>query len=270
MMHLVDSHCHLDFEELASDLGAVIGRAHAAGVALMVTISTRVRKFTTVLAIAEHFPDVYCSVGTHPHNAAEELDVTADELVSLTAHPKVIAIGESGLDYHYQHSPREAQARSFRLHIEAARRSGLPLIIHSRDAEEDTATIIEEEMARGEFKAVLHCYSSKPDLAARGLAKGVYISFSGILTFKNAAEIRGVAESAPLGRILVETDAPYIAPVPHRGKINEPAFVVHTLRKLAEIKAMPAERLAEITSENFFRLFDKVRAPASFRNAPAA
>jgi TatD DNase family protein len=270
MMHLVDSHCHLDFEELASDLGAVVERAQAAGVAAMLTISTRVQKFADVLAIAEHTPGVYCSVGTHPHNAAEELDVTADQLVSLAAHPKVIAIGETGLDYHYQHSPRDAQTRSFRVHIEAARRSGLPLIIHSRDAEEDTAAIIEEEMARGEFKAVLHCYSSKPDLAARGLVKGAYISFSGILTFKNADEIRAVAKVAPLDRILVETDAPYLAPVPHRGKTNEPAFVVHTLRKLAEIKAMPAERLAGITNENFFRLFDKAQASASIRTAPAA
>jgi TatD DNase family protein len=270
MMQLVDSHCHLDFEELASDLDAVVERAHAAGVAVMVTISTRVRKFTDVLAIAERHPGVYCSAGTHPHNAADELDVTADELVSLAAHPKVIAIGEAGLDYHYQHSPRDAQARSFRVHIEAARRSGLPLIIHSRDAEQDTAAMIEEEMERGEFKALLHCYSSKPELAARGLAKGAYISFSGILTFKNAEEIRGVALSAPLDRILVETDAPYLAPAPHRGKTNEPAFVVHTLTKLAEIRAIPAERLARITSENFFRLFDKAQAPASFRTAPAA
>jgi len=270
MMQLVDSHCHLDFEELASDLDAVVERAQAAGVAVMVTISTRVRKFKDVLAIAERYPGVYCSVGTHPHNAANELDVTADALVSLAAHPKVIAIGEAGLDYHYQHSPREAQARSFRVHIEAARRSGLPLIIHSRDAEQDTAAMIEEEMAQGEFKAVLHCYSSKPDLAARGLAKGAYISFSGILTFKNAEEIRAVAKAAPLDRILVETDAPYLSPAPHRGKTNEPALVVHTLRKLAEIKTMPPERLAELTSENFFRLFNKARAPASFRTAPAA
>lgn len=270
MMHIVDSHCHLDFEELARDLDAVVERAQAAGVAVMVTISTRVRRFRDVLAIAEHHPSVYCSVGTHPHNAAEELDVTADELVSLAAHPKVIAIGEAGLDYHYQHSPRDAQARSFRVHIEAARRSGLPLIIHSRNAEQDTAVIIEEEMARGEFKPVLHCYSSKPDLAARGLAKGAYVSFSGILTFKNAEEIREVAASAPLDRILVETDAPYLAPAPHRGKPNEPAFVVHTLRRLAEIRAMPVENLAEITSQNFFRLFDKAKAPASIRTAPAA
>jgi TatD DNase family protein len=236
----------------------------------MVTISTRVRKFSDVLAIAENHPSVYCSVGTHPHNAAEEPDVTADELVSLAVHPKVIAIGEAGLDYHYQHSPRDAQALSFRIHIEAARRSGLPLIVHSRDAEEDTAAIIEGEMRRGEFKAILHCYSSKPDLAARGLAQGTYISFSGILTFKNAEEIRMIAKSAPLDRILVETDAPYLAPVPHRGKINEPAYVTHTLRQLAELKGMSAEALAEITTNNFFRLFPKVQAPSSFRNAPAA
>jgi TatD DNase family protein len=229
-----------------------------------------VRKFADVLAIAEAYPNVYCSVGTHPHNAADEPEVTAEELVSLAAHPKVIAIGEAGLDYHYQHSPRETQASSFRVHIEAARRTRLPLIIHSRDAEEDTASIIEAEMARGPFKPVLHCYSSKTSLAARGVAQGAYISFSGILTFKNADEIRAVAKSAPLDRLLVETDAPYLSPVPQRGKINEPAFVVHTLRKLAEVRAMPAERLAEITTENFFRLFSKVQAPSSLRNAPAA
>ena len=270
MIQLVDSHCHLDFEELARDLDAVIARAHAAGVTIMVTICTRVRMLADVLAIAEANPGVYCSVGTHPHNAAEEPDVTAEELVLLAAHPKVIAIGEAGLDYHYRHSSQAAQARSFRLHIEAARRTGLPLIIHSRDAEEDTAAIIEEEMARGEFQAVLHCYSSKPSLAARGLAKGAYISFSGILTFKNTEEIRSVAKSAPLDRILVETDAPYLAPVPHRGQINEPAFVLHTLRKLAEVKDVPVERLAEITTENFFRLFGKARAPASLQDTPAA
>jgi TatD DNase family protein len=270
MIQLVDSHCHLDFKELATDLDAVIGRAHAAGVAVMVTICTRVRKLSDVLAIAEANPGIYCSVGTHPHNAEEEPDVTAEELISRAAHPKVIAIGEAGLDYHYQHSSPAAQARSFRLHIEAARQTGLPLIIHSRDAEEDTAAIIEEEMVKGEFQAVLHCYSSKPSLAARGLAKGAYISFSGILTFKNADEIRAVAKSAPLDRILVETDAPYLAPAPHRGKVNEPAFVLHTLSKLAEIREMPAARLAGITSENFFRLFAKVRALASLRDTPAA
>ena len=270
MIQVIDSHCHLDFKELAADLPNAIARANAAGVMLMVTICTRVRRFPDVLAIAEAHDNVYCTVGTHPHNAAEESDVTAADIAALAKHPKVIGIGEAGLDYHYQHSPKQVQARSFRLHIEAARRTGLPLIVHSRDAEEDTAAILQEEMAAGKFKPLLHCYSSRPVLAERGLAIGAYISFSGILTFKNADEIRSVARAAPLDRILVETDAPYLAPVPHRGKVNEPAFTVHTLEKLAEIRQLPVEQLAEITNRNFFHLFSKVPVPKAMASAPAA
>ncbi|HYN00516.1 MAG TPA: TatD family hydrolase [Aestuariivirgaceae bacterium] len=270
MIRAIDSHCHLDFKEFAADLPGVIARANGAGVGLMVTISTRVRKFAQTLAIAETYPGIYCSVGTHPHNAADETDVTMDELVSLAQHAKVVALGEAGLDYHYMHSPPATQAKSFRLHIEAARRTGLPLIIHSRDAEDDTASIIEEEMARGKFRALLHCYSSRRSLAERGLAVGAYISFSGILTFKNAEEIRSVAQSAPLDRILVETDAPYLAPVPHRGKINEPAFVMHTLQKLAEIRQTALDKVAFATNDNFFRLFGKVQVPQSYTELPAA
>jgi TatD DNase family protein len=270
MIHAIDSHCHLDFQEFAADLPGVISRANTAGIALMVTISTRVRKFAQTLAIAETYPGLYCSVGTHPHNAAHETDVTADELVLLARHPKVVAIGEAGLDYHYMHSPPAAQASSFRIHIEAARRAGLPLIIHSRNAEDDTASIIEQEMANGIFQPLLHCYSSRRSLAERGLAVGAYISFSGILTFKNADEIRSVAQSAPLSRILVETDAPYLAPVPHRGKLNEPAFVVHTLQALAEIRQTSIDEMAAATNENFFRLFSKVPVPQSYANFAAA
>jgi TatD DNase family protein len=229
----------------------------------MVTVSTRVRSFASILAIAESFPEVFCSVGTHPHNASDESDLTAEKLISLSGHPKVVAIGEAGLDYHYRHSPPSVQAASFRVHIEAARRTGLPLIIHSRDAEDDTASLIEDEMSKGAFRLLLHCYSSRPALAERGLALGAYISFSGILTFKNAEEIRSVAQRAPLDRIMVETDAPYLAPVPHRGKVNEPAYVMHTLKALAELRGMPLADMAAVTNANFFRLFSKVPVPAA-------
>jgi TatD DNase family protein len=270
MIQVIDSHCHLDFKELVGDLPNVIARAKSAGVVLMVTICTRMRRFPDVLAIADAHDNVFCTVGTHPHNAVEEPDVTAAEIVAFAKHPKVIGIGEAGLDYHYQYSPKQVQEKSFHVHIEAARRTGLPLIVHSRDAEEDTAAILEEEISVGEFKTVLHCYSSRPLLAERGLAIGAYISFSGILTFKNAEEIRSVARAAPLDRILVETDAPYLAPVPHRGKVNEPAFTVHTLEKLAEIRQLPVEKVAGITNRNFFTLFSKVPAPEAIASAPAA
>jgi TatD DNase family protein len=270
MIRVVDSHCHLDFAQLAQDLPGVISRADAKGVGLIITISTRVHRFAETLAIAESFPGVFCSVGTHPHSAAEETDVTSEEIIALANHPKVVAIGEAGLDYHYQHSPRDIQAESFRVQIEAARRTGMPLIVHSRDAEEDTASILEEEMSRGAFKPLLHCFSSKAELARRGLAQGAYISFSGILTFKNAEEIREVARSAPLDRILVETDAPYLAPVPFRGKVNEPALVVHTLRALADLRDIPVESMAAATNKNFFRLFSKVPMPQAFAGFPAA
>jgi TatD DNase family protein len=269
MIRTIDSHCHLEFKELAADLPAVVSRARSAGVLLMVTISTRVRNFAQTLAIAEAYPEVYCSVGTHPHNAADETDVTAEELVELARHPKVVAIGEAGLDYHYQHSPRAVQEKSFRVHIEAARHTGLPLIVHSRAAEEDTARLIEQEMVKGNFNPLLHCYSSKRSLAERGLAQGAYISFSGILSFTNADEIRSVAQSAPLDRLLVETDSPYLAPVPHRGKTNEPAFVVHTLQKLAELREIPAEQIAAITNDNFLRLFTKVPVPLALAKISA-
>jgi TatD DNase family protein len=264
MIHAIDSHCHLDYDELAGDIPGVLSRAQSAGVSLMLTISTRVRDFPRTLALAEAHREIFCSVGTHPHSAAEETHVSAQDLVLLCRHPKVAAIGEAGLDYHYEHSPREAQKKSFLVHIEAARNAGLPLIIHSREAEEDTAGVIEQEMAKGTFKPLLHCYSSKPVLAERGLAVGAYISFSGILTFKNAEEIRAVARSAPLDRILVETDAPFLAPVPHRGKVNEPAMVMHTLKALADLRDMPVEEMAAITNRNFFRLFDKVPVPPAY------
>ncbi len=255
---LVDSHCHLDFPDFAAELDEVVARARAAGIGTMVTISTRVKKFDQLRAVAERFDDVYCSVGTHPHNAHEELDVTADDLVRIAEHPKVVAIGEAGLDYHYDTSPREAQAAGLRTHIAAARTTGLPLVIHAREADQDLAAILKEESGKGAFPAVLHCFSSGRALAEAGIALGHYVSFSGILTFKNAQDIRDIARDMPADRILVETDAPYLAPVPHRGKRNEPSFVAETAAVLAETRGVSREAIAAQTTENFHRLFAKV------------
>jgi TatD DNase family protein len=265
---LVDSHCHLDFPDFANELDAVVARAGAAGVARMVTISTRVRRFAGVLSIAERFPEVYCSVGTHPHYAHEELEVTVDDLVAETRHPKVVAIGEAGLDYHYDNSPREAQERGFRTHIAAARATGLPLVIHSREADADTARILEEEIGQGAFPAVLHCFTGGPDLARRAVALGHYVSFTGILTFKNSIALREIAAELPADRILVETDAPYLAPNPFRGKRNEPAFVVETAKVLADTRGVSLEEIARQTSDNFFRLFGKVPPFVSIETSP--
>jgi TatD DNase family protein len=220
-----------------------------------------VRRFAGVLAIAERFPDVFCSVGTHPHYAHEELDVTPDDLVAHTRHPKVVAIGEAGLDYHYDNSPRDAQERGFRNHIAAARATGLPLVIHAREADADVAQILEEETGQGAFPAVLHCFTGGPELARRAVALGLYVSFSGILTFKNSSVLRTVAAELPADRILVETDAPYLAPNPFRGKRNEPAYVVETAKILAETRGVSFAQIAQQTSDNFFRLFNKVPRP---------
>jgi TatD DNase family protein len=265
---LIDSHCHLDFPDLAEQREAVLARAKAAGVGLMVTISTLVRRFDEVLAIAAAHDNVFCSVGTHPHNAAEEPDVTAEELIALAQHPKVVAIGEAGLDYHYDNSPRSDQEKGFRTHIAAARATGLPLVIHAREADSDIARILEEETGRGAFPFVLHCFTSGPELARRGLALGGYISFSGVLTFKKAEALREIAKEAPLDRLLVETDAPYLAPEPMRGRTNEPANVVHTAAKLAAVKAISEDEFARATTENFLRLFNQV--PRSAAKAPAS
>jgi TatD DNase family protein len=258
---LVDSHCHLDFPDFDAERDAVIARAAAAGVRRMVTISTRVRKFDTIRAIVEVHDQVFCSVGTHPHNAAEELDVTVEELVRLSEQPKVVAIGEAGLDYFYARSPRAAQAQGFRTHIAAARQSRLPLVIHARDADADIAAILEEEMGKGTFPFVLHCFSSGVELAQTGVRLGGYVSFSGILTFKNSNELREIAKQIPRDRLLVETDAPYLAPTPHRGKRNEPAYVAHTAAVLADTIGVSSAEIAAITTENFFRLFSKTPRP---------
>jgi TatD DNase family protein len=260
---LIDSHCHLDFPDFSAELDAVVARARAAGIARMVTISTRVHRQAGLLAIAERFADVYASVGTHPHYAHEELDITAADLVAPTRHPKVVAIGEAGLDYHYDRSPRDAQERGFRTHIAAARETGLPLVIHSREADADTARILEEETGKGAFPAVLHCFTGGSDLARRAIALGHFISFTGILTFKNSADLRAIAAALPADRVLVETDAPYLAPLPFRGKRNEPAYVVETANVLAETRGVSSDDIARQTSDNFFRLFNKVPRPAN-------
>ena len=258
---LVDSHCHLDFPDFAEELDDIVARAEAAGIGRMVTISTRVRQFDGVLAVAERYDSVFCSVGTHPHNADEELDIEPADLVRISGHPKVVAIGEAGLDYHYDNSPREAQAEGLRRHIAAARETGLPLVIHARDADSDMAAILTEETEKGAFPAVLHCFSSGRGLAETGIRLGHYVSFSGILTFSRAEELRDIARDMPSDRILVETDAPYLAPTPFRGKRNEPSYVVNTARVLAETRGVGENEIADQTTENFFRLFSKVTRP---------
>lgn len=264
---LVDHHCHLDFPQFAKDRDGVIARAARAGVGVIVAISTRIRQLPDLIAIAEQYPNVFCSVGTHPHYAHEELDVSVEEIVRLAEHPKVVAIGEAGLDYFYKRSPPEAQAEGFRRHIAAARITGLPLEIHTRQADEDTARILEEEHAKGPFPAILHCFTGGRDLAMRALALGLTISFTGVITFRKSEELRTIAAEVPLDRLLVETDAPFLAPEPYRGKLNEPAYVVHTAEALARVKGVTPQELAEATTENFFRLFKKVPRAASAADA---
>jgi TatD DNase family protein len=257
-MMIVDSHCHLDFPDFSTELDAVVARARAAGIGRIVTISTRVKRHAQVLAIAERFPDVFCSVGTHPHYADEELDIDAKALVALAQHPKIVAIGEAGLDYFRNNSPRDAQAAGFRQHIAAARETGLPLVIHSRDCDADMAQILREESGKGAFPAVLHCFTGGRELAFSAIELGHYVSFTGILTFKNSDALRAIAAALPADRILVETDAPYLAPLPYRGKRNEPAYVAETSKVLAEVRGVPVNEIAQQTTENFFRLFNKV------------
>jgi len=254
---LIDSHCHLDFEALSADLSGVLARAAAAGVDGMVTISTFVDKFASISAIAEAHENVWCSVGTHPHNADKELHIETEDLVRLAEHPRCVAIGEAGLDHFYDNAPREAQATGFRRHIAAARITGLPLVIHARAADDDVAAILEQETEQGPFPFVLHCFTGGAELARRGLALGGYLSFSGIITFKNAEEIRAVASAVPADRYLVETDAPYLAPVPHRGEANEPSYVRHTAERLAQLRGIELAQLAAETTANFGRLFGK-------------
>jgi TatD DNase family protein len=258
---IVDTHCHLDYPDLAGALGenldAIVARAAAMGVQRLVTISTHTRRFATYSRLSEKNAAVFCTVGTHPHQAQEESDVTADELIVHSHHPRCIGLGEAGLDYHYDRSPRDVQMRVFLEHIKAARETSLPLVIHARNADEDMINVLRSEMAKGAFKAILHCFSSGAELAQVGVELGLYVSFSGILTFKRSLELRNIAAEVPLERLLVETDAPYLAPEPHRGKPCEPAYTAYTAKVLAEVKGVSVEEIARITTANFYRLFTK-------------
>lgn len=258
MALLIDSHCHLDFPDFAEERDAIITRARQAGIGLMLTISTRLDQFDRVLAVAEAYPDVYCTVGIHPHEASDHVDVDAAKLIALTKHPKVVGIGETGLDYYYEHSDRESQKRCFLAHIAAARETGLPVVIHTRDADADTAAIIDAEMGKGRFKGLLHCFSSGHALAELAVRHGMMVSFSGILTFNKAREVQDSARALPMENLLVETDAPYLAPVPLRGKRNEPSYVAHTAAFLAKLKGVGIAEITERTTQNFLSLFDKV------------
>ncbi|MCJ2122883.1 TatD family hydrolase [Methylobacterium sp. J-077] len=259
---LIDSHCHLDFPDFAADLPGVIARARDAGVTGMLTISTRVARAETYRAIAEAHPEIWFTIGTHPDGAAEEPDVSAETIAGIAkAHPRCVGIGEAGLDYHYPDgAPEAVQERVLRAHIEAARLSGLPLVIHARDADDHMERVLTDEMGLKPFRAVLHCFSSGKRLAEIGLELGLSISFSGIVTFRRSHALRDIARSVPPDRILVETDAPFLAPEPHRGRTNEPAYTADTARSLAETLGLSAEDFARITTANFFALFDKAEA----------
>ncbi len=257
-MRLIDSHCHLDFPDFAAEIEAVVARAKAAGVGRLVTIGTRVKRAQALQDLAERFADVYFTVGTHPHQAAEEAETDVGAIRAFAAHPKCVGLGEAGLDHHYNHAPADVAAKVFRAQIALARELDLPLVIHAREADGDVANILREEMREGPFRAVLHCFTSGRKLAETGLELGLYVSFSGVLTFKNSADLRAIAADIPLGRLLVETDAPYLAPTPHRGKRNEPSFVVETAKALAKVKGVDEAALAAATRENTLRLFSKM------------
>ncbi len=254
---LVDSHCHLDFDSFDEDRREALDRAFDAGIGLVVTICTRLSRFETIRGIAELDERLYCSVGIHPHQVAEEETATIEALASRASHPKVVGIGETGLDYYYDSSPREDQATSFRTHIAAARETGLPLIVHTRDADDDMASILRDEAGKGAFPGVLHCFSSSRALAETALELGFYISCSGIVTFKNAEDLREIIRDVPENRLIVETDSPFLAPVPNRGKRNEPSFVVHTAEKVAQLKGLDMVEFSRLSTDNFFRLFNK-------------
>lgn len=256
---LVDSHCHLDFPDFADDLDGVIGRAGQAGIGILLTIGTHISRHDQVIQVAERFDNVWCTVGVHPHEAGVEPFADVETLVRLADHPKVVGLGETGLDYFYDKSPRDRQRDSFRIHIEAARRTGLPVIVHTRDADGDTAAILQDEMGKGAFTGLVHCFSSDGQFAEKAVELGLYISASGIMTFKTAEPLRETLGGVPLDRLLVETDAPYLAPIPFRGKRNEPAYVAHTAARLAEVKGVPFAELERATTSNFLRLFAKVR-----------
>ena len=255
-----DSHCHLNYKGLVEDQPGVLARARAAGVGTMLNISTRRSEWDAVIGVAEREEDVWASVGIHPHEADEHPDVGTAILVERAAHPRVVGIGESGLDFYYDHSGRDRQRASFRAHIAAARETGLPIIVHTREAEVDTHAILEEEMGKGAFTGVIHCFTASADFAAKALDLGLYISMSGILTFRNAKDLQETAKHIPAERLLIETDSPFLAPVPHRGRPCEPAFVADTARFLAALRGESVEKLAEATAANFRTLFSKAAA----------
>lgn len=258
---LVDSHCHLDYPDFAEEgVAEIVNRAKSAGVGHFLTICTEIAKFPQILAVAESSPLIHCTVGTHPHHAADagEINVSRDEIIAFTKNAKVVGIGETGLDYYYEHSPPAEQQRVFATHIEAAVETDLPLVIHTRDADDDTIRVMTEAGQR-KARGVMHCFSGGRKLADASMDLGFYISFSGIITFKKADELRDVVKHVPLDRILVETDSPYLAPIPHRGKRNEPSFVVHTARMVAELKGISTDDVAAATTENFFKLFNKAK-----------
>ncbi|MCW9033904.1 MAG: TatD family hydrolase [Rhodospirillales bacterium] len=258
---LVDSHCHLDFPDFEGKTDEIIARAVRAGVGMMLTIGTHISKHQQVLSVAQAHDNVFCTVGIHPHEAAKEKEVTVAELLTFAENENVVGFGETGLDFFYEHSPRAEQEKQFRTHIEAAREGGLPVIVHTRDADDDTMRILEEEYAKGPFTGLIHCFSSSKELADKALKMGFYISVSGIVTFKAAEELRDTVSTVPLDRLLVETDAPFLAPVPKRGKTNEPAFTAFTAAKVAELKGVDESTFAKATTDNFLRLFSKVKAP---------
>lgn len=255
---LVDSHCHLNMKEFADDLPQIIANAKASGVSLMQTICTRSSDFPDIIAIAEKYPEIYASFGIHPHEVEKEPLLSVEEIIAYTNHPKVIGVGETGLDYYYEHSPRDIQKESFINHIKASAHTNLPVIVHSRNADEDTISIMSSEMKANVFPGLIHCFSSTKEIATAALDIGLYISIAGILTFKNAEDLRATMKFVPLDRILIETDAPYLAPIPMRGKRNEPAFVKHVAQMLAQVKDLSFEDIAEATTENFKKLFSKV------------
>ena len=257
---LADSHCHLNYKGLVERRNEVLANARARGVTAMLNISTRESEWDEVVAAAESEPDIWATVGIHPHEADKHPDVDTAKLVARAAHPRVVGIGESGLDYYYDHSDRDRQKESFRSHIVAARETGLPIVVHTRDAEDDTASILREEMGKGAYPGVIHCFTASDAFADIALELGFYISISGIVTFKNARELQATAARLPITRLLVETDAPFLAPVPHRGKPGEPAFVADTAAFLANLRGESVEELTTRTAENFHALFAKTRA----------
>ncbi|WP_417460717.1 TatD family hydrolase [Kordiimonas sp.] len=259
--YIVDSHCHLNYKGLREDEAGVVERARAAGVGCMLAINTKLTEYDEVRIIAERYDDIYGTVGIHPHEAENEPDVALAELVKRAAHPKIVGIGETGLDYYYDNAPRDMQQVNFRAHITAARETGLPVIVHTRDADDDCINILREEMNKGPFKGVIHCFTASQRLADACLDMGLYISISGIVTFKSAKDLQATVKTLPLDRMLVETDSPFLAPVPHRGKTCEPAFVADTAAFVAELKGLGLDELREATTENFFNLFSKATPP---------